>query len=512
MQQVKALLVGVSEYEVAEPLGFCKNDVQLLCNALQKGLNIDSESIYKCGENGRVNIADFEKGVEIIASNINKDDIFIFYFSGHGSDDERHSLLLSNGEISTQKTIEELSKIECKHKIILLDACYSGNFKVNPIEDIDLEESLHMFIDHGYAVFASSSAIEKSYSSDSEFSVFTSFLCEAILNKFIIRNGRKSLEDIYRVLLKYLEVWNIRNEDLQQHPIFKTSMIGTIWFVVNDYQPYIPEKVIYEDENCIIHDVKPIHTGTAKRYSVACILKEICTIDELSIITEIVTSFLKDVEVFENEISERGHRGKPANLISIYYGLDLFDMEHNNYMYYSTWVDDTMDKNHWYKIYGKNDFIKKDIHYRINPNYGFIKGIIEENTVDGKEIFKKTDLLIRRMIILAEKYISAYNEFVQEEIPEEELFKKLEPYIKEIDGLYFESTEFPVATIEYKKWSDKAETLIASIHNLIYAYKKDTIYDTVEKREGYINVYIKLYQKDLETFKQESQLILQKDL
>ncbi len=502
MQQVKALLIGVSEYEASRELAFCKNDVILMSNALKKGLNVDPNNIFICGSDGTVNIEDFESSVNIISSNINENDILIFYFSGHGSDDIDHRLILSDGEISTQKTIEELSKIKCKHKVLFLDTCYSGNISVKEIEDTDMEKSLQEFIGQGYAVFASSSAIEKSFSANSKFSVFTSFLCDAITNRYIIRKGKKTLEDIYRIVLRYLEVWNLKNNGLQQHPIFKTNMTGTIWFEVEDYQPYKPAEVFCEDEKCIIYDVKPIHTAAAKRYSASCIIKETTTIDGLYEITENITSFLKSVEVFQNPESENRHKGKKVNLISIFYGLDIFDMIHNNYIYFSTWVDDTMDKNHWYRSRGKDDFIKNDIHYRSNTNYTFIKGIIEDNTVSSDELFDKTNRIVRRMIILAEKYISAYNKFIQREIPEDELRKKLNPYNIEIDKLYFESTDLPEAPIELKEWSDKADILIGSIHNLVFAYfEKYSHYDTIEKRIGYMNVYVKQYYKYLESFK-----------
>lgn len=115
----------------------------------------------------------------------------------------------------------------------------AGNFTVNDTAVFNINETADEFAGKGYAVIASNNATQYSYGHpDKPISLFTSFLCEALTNTYIIREGKKSLYDINKLLFLFLEIWNKNNPAQKQSPIYRANIGGTIFFEIQDYRPY----------------------------------------------------------------------------------------------------------------------------------------------------------------------------------------------------------------------------------------------------------------------------------
>jgi len=213
----------------------------------------------------------------------------------------------------------------------------SGNFSVDQTAVFDINDTVNEFAGKGYAVFASSNANQYSFAHPNKnVSLYTSFLCEAIKNIHLIREGKKSLYDIKKLLFLYLENWNKQNPTYQQNPIFRANMGGTIFFDINEFHPFYMEKIYEETDKYIIYSVEPSHNGIAKRYNVKIILKQPFSFKEISILNLEIVEKIKSVDVYNNEISERYWRGKNANLIFCHFGLDETDLLNNNYLCHTT--------------------------------------------------------------------------------------------------------------------------------------------------------------------------------
>lgn len=293
MGKIKVLLVGICEYPVLKypPLPFCKNDLYVLQDALVKGLKVDIRNISMCGKNGMVTISELLNAFNIIFSNISEEDTFIFYFSGHGG---KNSLALSDGLLELQSLIDWIEKFKCKNKIIILDSCHSGSFSINSIPQIEVTEMVENFAGHGYAVLASCSSEQFSgFNEEKKISLYTSFLCEALTSKYLVKKGKKSLEVINESIFRLAEMWNSKIGGNIQQPIFRTNMGGTIFFDVEEYHPYKVNKVYEETEEYIIYEVKPLHHGTAKRLCANVILRFKSSLEQIAeISTEIKYSIL----------------------------------------------------------------------------------------------------------------------------------------------------------------------------------------------------------------------------
>lgn len=502
---LRALVIGVSNYSGMnqENLPFCKNDITAVCDALINGLKVEKANITTLGEDDTVKGADFQIALQSLISTANAEDTLIFYFSGHGGTlATGHHLLFSDSLLNTEDIIGLLEKIPTKNKIIFLDCCMSGNFTIDKTASFNINETVEEFAGKGYAVLASSNALQVSYGHpDKPISLFTSFLCEVLKDVHLIKKGKKSLYDISKLLFLYLDIWNKNNPQKQQHPIFRANMGGTIFFDIQEYHPFYTAQVYEETEDYIIYAVDPIHTGSTKRYTVKVILKSPFSFEEISLITYEIVNKVKKVDVYQNEISQRHWRGADANHVFCYYGRDETDIVNSNYLCHTTWVDDNQDKKWWYRV-DKNSSIINNIHFNFYSYYENLRIFTEKNTGDKDSLMEKTKSIISNLIMLAEKVIGLYNEFLNGTKTEEELVDDIELLIPAIDKYYFAETELPISPIELKAWSQCCSNLAGTIHDFTLFYNKKYLAGRdCKNRIACMNMTINRYYEDLEALK-----------
>ncbi|MCQ1530069.1 caspase family protein [Lutispora saccharofermentans] len=502
---LKALVIGVSDYTSIKQqnLPFCKNDIHVVRDSLVSGLKTDKSNVNTCGETGIVTGAEFLCALNNLILSTGTGDTVIFYFSGHGGSlPDGHHLFLSDAAIKTKDIIENLEKAPAKNKIVILDCCMSGNFTIDQTATFNIDEAVEEFAGRGYAVLASSNATQLSFGHpDKPISLFTSFLCEALNDVHIIRQGKKSLYDISKLLFLYLDIWNKKNPHKQQTPIFRANMGGTIFFEVQEYHPYLTARIYEETEDYIIYAVEPLHTGSLKRYAVKVILKSPFSFEEISIANHEIVNKVKKADVYKNDISQKRWQGKSANLVFCYFGRDESDIVNSNYLCHTTWVDEHQDKKWWYRI-DNNSIIINDIHFNIHSYYENLKIFTEENIGDKDILIEKTKSIMSHLITLAEKVIGLYNEFLNGTKSEETLMDDLGTIIPSIDKYYFEETDLAIPPIELQEWSQCCSNLSATIHDFTLFYNKRYLSTkTPDNRIACMNMTVSRYYDDLETLK-----------
>ncbi len=502
---LKALVTGVSDYTLVNQnnLPFCKNDIYAVCDALMVGLKIDRANITICGETEIVKRAEFIIALNNLILNTTADDTLIFYFSGHGSSlVDGHHLLLSDYFIKTKNIIDILERAPSKNKVIFLDCCMSGNFTIDQTASFNINETVREFAGRGYAVLASSNAIQLSHGHpDKSISLFTSFLCEAIKDVYLIKNGKKSLHEISKLLFLYLDIWNKKNPHKQQHPIFRANMGGTIFFEVQEFHPFYTAKIYGETDDYIIYAVEPLHTSLVKRYVVKVILKGPFSFEDISMINHEIVNRVKKADVYKNEIFQRRWQGKNANLVFCYFGRDESDIVNGNYLCHTTWADENQDKKWRYRL-DNNSAVINDIHFNFHSYYESLKIFTEENIGDKDTLIKKTSSIMSHLITLAEKVIGLYNEYLNGTKSEEVLIDDMEEVIPSIDKYYFEETNLAISPIELKEWSQCCSNLSGTIHDFTFLYNKRYLSTrTAKNRIACMNITIKRYYEDLEALK-----------
>jgi len=505
MAITRALIVGVSDYSKMgqNNLPFCKNDITAVAQAFMNGMKVDPADIFVCGHTGNVAGKDFVDTLHRLSCVCNKDDTLLLYFSGHGGTiSDSHHLLLSDATIETKELINYLEAIPSKNKILFLDCCMAGNFEVDGTAVFNISSTADEFAGKGYAVIASSNAVQYSYGHPTKpISLFTNFLCEALTDTHIVRSGKKSLYDIKRLLFLYMEIWNKNNPAKRQDPIYRANIGGTIFFEVQDYNPYVVEKYFEDTEQYIIYTVEPLHNGIAKRYCVKVILKQPFSLLEISLLNREVVEKVKRLEIYNGMNAQQHWHGKPANLIFCYFGFDETDIANGNYICHTTWADETQDKNHWYRQ-SKNTEIINDIHFNIHTYYQSLKAFTIEHTGSKEDLISHTKVIITQMITLAERAIAMYNEYVNHTKDERTLIADMASIIPKIEKLYFSESELDIPPNELKEWSQCCSNLAATIHDFTLFYNQKYIsMRTPENREACMDISVKRYYEELEKLK-----------
>jgi hypothetical protein len=385
--------------------------------------------------------------------------------------------------------------------VILLDCCFSGNYSVNGVLTLGLENTIDEFVGKGYAVLSSSNSTQVSFGHpDRPISVFTSFLCDAFRDKHIVRKGLVSLNDIQKLVCLYSSIWSLRNPKLAQQPVFRANLGGTIYFAVDDYVPYKPMKFYEETDGYIIHEIQPLHKVSTKRYSVEVILKAPFFLDEIARIALDVTQKVKKVEVHSSSKSELNLTGKSANIVWIYFGRDVSDMISRTYLCMTTWVDDTQNKEWWYKVDSQSTFMISNIHFKIFPYYENLRRLYKENTGSQETVITETKEMLASLVTLAESIITHYNEYKNAIRTEQELFDELESLVSKVDSLFIQSKDLAIPPDNLENWSEACSMLFGTIHDMASYYNKRFINQrTAKNRQACMEMAITRYFSDLES-------------
>lgn len=505
MAKICALIIGVSKHTAihANDLAFCKNDIYAIQQAFIQGLNVDPANIILCGTSGIVTFAELIVALRHLSDISAEDDTLLLYFSGHGATwNGTHHLVLSDKQVETNELIEYLEANKAKSKVLFLDCCLAGNFNIDGTATFDVDETADAFAGNGYAVIASCSAQQYSYGHpEKPISLFTSFICDALTLKFIIREGKKSLHDIHKLLFMLLEGWNKNNPSRAQNPIYRANLGGTIYFDVQDYKPYITNQFFADCNSYIIYSVEPTHSGIAKRYSIQVILKQPMSFSEIAVLNHEIVQKVRALDIYGNELQEKRWKGKLANIVFCYFGLDETDIVNHNYICWTTWVDNTQDKNWWYRL-GKNCEVINDIHFNVCTYYKSMRAFTEEHTGTREQLISETRAIITRMVTLAEQLISLYNEFLNEAKDEDDFRNEISDISAELTKLYFAETDLDIPPNDLKEWCQCCSGLASTIQDLTLYYGHNKFEErTPENRKICMDMSIKQYYEDLEKLK-----------
>ncbi len=134
-----AIVYGVANYkEPITTLFFSVNDAVAVENLL-KSRGYPSEHVI-LRTDSEATKDHLQKDIEDIAAKAKADSLFLFYFSGHGTqrisiDQSTHEYIVlydhanpSNGIVEDSELMRLLQKVPSKRKVVLLDSCNSGGF------------------------------------------------------------------------------------------------------------------------------------------------------------------------------------------------------------------------------------------------------------------------------------------------------------------------------------------------------------------------------------------------
>lgn len=507
-KKLYGLLIGVGDYKKMDvaSLSTYKMDLTMLETAIHLKLKVPTENIrvmMGMDENGFVSTAEIAKAIANFRKLLGAEDTFLFYFSGHGN---RNNLILSDGQIALQSVIDFIEKLSAKNKIVILDCCYSGNFVTAGAREMQFGELVADFAGHGIAVMASSAANETSkIREDVNCSVYTSILSTAILTNTNVHKGLLSITDINDDVQKMMNGWNHKNPDKVQHPIFRSSMGGTIYFEIEEYHPYKQKQFFKETKTYTIISVKPLSSGKYKRLCAFVVLKLDVGKKELAQITKEIAKTIKNEEIYSTNKSERHFRGTPARAIWCYFGKDETDIINHNHFVYTIWVGDYEMKKLYFK--NKESQVYKEICICENKSYDFIKKL-QKPTMSRNDFIDINKKMLASIVLLAEKFIVDLQEFANRTIDIKELQSKYGNWIREVQIQYLKLTDIDVAPTDLHDWSAEVENLAGRILDMSLWFENGRENGVIEERELWlINHAIKCYYESLEKLKKIEETI-----
>jgi hypothetical protein len=184
-----ALLIGVSEYgEGIPPLSSALNDVEAMERVLQNPNLGGFEQVERLLNPDAIAM---RQAIQKLFKGASKDDLVLFFFSGHGiTNDQEHLYLATKNTAKDdfEATAVDASFIQgqsnncyAKRQVLILDTCYSGSFRQGwrtKSVGVDIKKQLGA---EGRVVLTSSSATQTSFEQEgSTLSLYTQYLVEGI--------------------------------------------------------------------------------------------------------------------------------------------------------------------------------------------------------------------------------------------------------------------------------------------------------------------------------------------
>ncbi len=136
--RVYAVMVGISDYSgLASNLPYTADDARNLAQTLRADGVLAPQSIVLT--DGEATRARVRAAFQQVAAQAGPNDLFLFFYSGHGSqsdtssaiqepDQRNETIVLRDGEITDDEMAQMFSQVRARVALIALDSCFSGGF------------------------------------------------------------------------------------------------------------------------------------------------------------------------------------------------------------------------------------------------------------------------------------------------------------------------------------------------------------------------------------------------
>ncbi len=251
--KVMVVGVGIDQYEHFSNLNYAVNDCEKVVGHFKQeyGLSDNWAITFKDKDATAIKVLRFIK--KNVPKLLDKDDTFIFYFSGHGApepnarsndnDGLKKYLLLSDSEpgafsltaLSLDNLAQLLSGLPCKRVLLLIDSCFAGvagKDTLSQLKTIRISESTYQNVANisgkGRAILAASAENQVSQEwHELRSGVFTYYLIQGLQSKADINTDQKV--DILE-LYQYVRDQVSKATNGAQTPVFRGALDQNIEF------------------------------------------------------------------------------------------------------------------------------------------------------------------------------------------------------------------------------------------------------------------------------------------
>lgn len=477
---VKIFACGVNEYRGCSNLSFCVNDATVFCKTFAENFMVDEIEVI--AEKGNVTNWEYCKALRKFCERATEDDVLIVFHSGHGSVDELNDsyFIMSNTlnedtRVYADTVIAYLNESKAKTKLMILDCC-SSDVGEKYIPSIKLDTVVEKFYAEGITIFSSCKKTEESKSETGEISLFTQFLCNALSDKHLIRDGVLYFNDFQNLVSIYAANYNRKHPDETQTPVMRTSMIGTSTFPAKNYLEKTFTKPQYYYQ-CSSFDLLNMSadgkTGKGneirKFVKVRVVLKDMLENEDIIAVISQVVKVIQALDVPINSWKKQLLLGHPVEIINMTIHADYIDYEADIYKCHARWTlydEDTK----WHRGEMLQDECGGFYSYQFNTMYKYLKETRIKNTFTDEELVqfwkKQVDIVIKR----TSEFDSIYHSYKNGDILVKELCRQALQIYSYLNEIYDQCDNacFPTPFSEYKEFSERSMKLINDARSLVF--------------------------------------------
>lgn len=140
--RVFAVMVGISDYGGSGDLPYTADDALKLAESLRRDGVLNPASVTLVDADATV--AGVTNAIRRVGAQAGPDDIFLFFYSGHGSqragtvsafepDGKTETIVMRDGQITDVEMAQLFAGIDARMSLIVLDSCFSGGFSRNVV-------------------------------------------------------------------------------------------------------------------------------------------------------------------------------------------------------------------------------------------------------------------------------------------------------------------------------------------------------------------------------------------
>lgn len=214
-----ALIVGVDYYKHVSPLHGCVNDAHEVDSMLKRNdggdINFNTKLVTSSGPSEFLSKRELKALVK--KHFIQKADVSLFYFAGHGHVETTGGYLVASDAQSGDDglSLNDIMKLAndspAVNKIIILDSCFSG------VAGASIENTAISHLSEGMTILTASTK-DQYASEENGRGVFTSLMVDALSGSAANLVGQVTPGSIYAHIDQSLGNWG------DQRPIFKTNV------------------------------------------------------------------------------------------------------------------------------------------------------------------------------------------------------------------------------------------------------------------------------------------------
>ena len=501
---IKAFLCSISEYDYLGQLPFCKEESKYVADALIRNLHIQQKDIYFATCSGGITNAIYMQKYKNFISHLSSDDIVIIYHSGHGGvDDEYNDLILyTTNSINSETGVASinlttlLNKSNIINAIYLFDCCFSGKGIDNLKTIVDIEDTMLNRIGTGSAIITSCNKYQESHPYNSKISVFTNTIIDALNSRFVYKKGYFDLNEFKNMIAIYSNVWNRKNPDKNQNPLFRTNMFGMLRIPVSSISSYQQDTNVleYDEKFFSLYDIKQhdkyrentvLHTVT-----ITAMIK--CDYDESNIsnLLQQIITFLLNSKTYKN-----------SNIIWLYICNDNIDLDIHNYPYRCVWAN--KQQSYWLNNLGSKRVAIENLAWVKNQSYDMIKKLHLDNTMPDEDIIDFWKDILEKMIQLSTQAINSYHSYRNSDISFTELCTSHSVLLKQALPLCYKADDapFPLPDSQLKGFDKNIQFVSGNVRELFLYYGCKNDRDEKNRMDCF-EIFLNRYYTDLYRIKE----------